>query len=314
MYIGIDLGGTNMAAAIVDGEGNIHQRTSIRTNASGGAKTIIEGLAEVCETLLGGSSEKPLMIGIGVPGTVNDAAGEIVFTPNLPLRRINVTSDLGKKYGCAVRLGNDANCAALGETIAGGAKGAKDVVFLTLGTGIGGGLILGGRLCTGISGAAFEVGHQVTCAGGRKCGCGRLGCWETYASASGLIRTTIEFMGTYPDSKLWELCDGLAERVDGSAVFNAFRAGDHAAKLAVELYLEHLGVGIVNLINLLEPELICIGGGLSNNWDCLEEPLQKIANSEKFFRFSPEAPQTKIVKAKLGNDAGIIGAALLGRE
>jgi len=123
----------------------------------------------------------------------------------------------------------------------------------------------------------------------------------------------MEFMGTHPESKLWELCDGLAERIDGRAVFEAYRSGDHTAKLAVELYSEHLGAGIVNLINLLEPELICIGGGLSNNWDCIEEPLQKIVDTEKFFRFSPEAPKTRIVKAVLGNDAGIIGAALLGR-
>ena len=311
MYIGIDLGGTNIAAAFVDSDGKIHKRTSIHTETGGGAKAVVDGLVQVCETLLCDSSEELLMIGIGVPGTVNDETGEIVFTPNLPLRRIGVARDLSKRFSCPVHLGNDANCAALGETIAGGAKGAQDVVFLTLGTGIGGGIILGGRLHTGISGAASELGHIVIHAGGRKCGCGRQGCWETYASATGLIRTAMEFMGTHPDSMLWELCEGLAERIDGRAVFSAFRAGDQAAKLAVDQYIEHLGAGIVSIINLLEPELVCIGGGLSHNWDCLQEPLQKMVEEEKYFRFSPEAPQTKIVKAVLGNDAGIIGAALL---
>ena len=312
MRVGIDLGGTNIAAALVDSDGTILKRTSIHSDTSGGAKTIIDGLLEVSGILLRDTGEAPLSIGIGVPGTVNDDAGEIVFTPNLPLRSINVTRELKKRFGCPVWLGNDANCAALGEMIAGGAKGAQDVVFITLGTGVGGGLILEGRLRTGISGAASELGHQVIVVGGRQCGCGRLGCWETYASATGLIRTAIEFMGTHKESALWDLCGGLAERLDGRAVFDAFRKGDQAAKLTVERYIEHLGTGIVNLIDVLEPEMICIGGGISNAWDCLAEPIQKMADKDKYYRYSPNAPQTKIVKAVLGNDAGIIGAAMLG--
>jgi len=311
MYIGIDLGGTNIAAAIVDDEGTILKRTSISANAGGGAGAIIGGLLEVCRTLLSGASEAPLAIGIGVPGIVNDLTGEVVFTPNLPLREIKVTDELAEKYKCPIRLGNDANCAALGETIAGGAKGAKDVVFITLGTGVGGGVIIDGRLHTGISGGAGELGHQVILADGRKCGCGRLGCWESYASASGLIRTAIEFMGTHPDSVMWELSGGLAEKVNGSAVFDAFRVGDRAAQLTVENYIKHLGAGIINIINMLEPELICVGGGISNSWDCLAEPIQALVDAEQYFRFSTNAPRTKIVRAVLGNDAGIIGAAML---
>lgn len=314
MYIGIDLGGTNIAAAIVDGEGAILERTSIRANAGGGAGAIIGGLLEVCRILLNGVEEAPTAIGIGVPGIVNDMTGEVVFTPNLPLREIKVTDELQEKYQCPIHLGNDANCAALGETVAGGARGAKDVVLITLGTGVGGGVILGGRLCTGISGGAGELGHHVIFSGGRKCGCGRLGCWESYASASGLIRTAIEFMGTYTDSLLWELSGGLAEKVNGAAVFDAYRAGDQAARLTVENYVQHLGAGIVNIINMLEPEMICVGGGISNSWDCLAEPIQALVDAEQYFRFSPKAPKVKIVRAVLGNDAGIIGAALLGRE
>ena len=312
MYVGIDLGGTNIAAAIVDCEGVILKRTSIRANAGGGAGAIIGGLLEVCRTLLSDAGEAPDSIGIGVPGTVNDKAGEVVFTPNLPLREIKVTNELQEKYGCPIRLGNDANCAALGETIAGGAKGAKDVVFITLGTGVGGGVIIGGRLLTGISGAACELGHHVILTGGRKCGCGRLGCWESYASASGLIRTAIEIMGSNAESLLWELGGGMAEKINGSAVFDAFRAGDRAAQLTVERYVEHLSIGLVNIINMLEPEMICIGGGISNSWDCIAEPIQAYVDKEQFYRFSSEAPRTKIVRAVLGNDAGIIGAAMLG--
>jgi len=314
MYIGIDLGGTNIAAALVDGDGRIHKRTSVSANASGGAIAIIHGFLEVCDTLLAGSNEAPVAIGIGVPGTVNDETGEVVFTPNLPLLGIKITGELREKYGCPVRLGNDANCAALGETIAGGAKGSQDVVFVTLGTGIGGGVIIGGCLLTGVSGAASELGHQVIIEGGRKCGCGRMGCWESYASATGLIRTAIELMGSHPDSHMWELCGGLAEKINGSRVFDAYRAGDHAAKLTVEEYAKHLGVGLVNIINILEPELICVGGGISNAWDCLAGPVQAMIDKEKYYRFAPDAQHTKVVKAVLGNDAGIIGAALLGLE
>lgn len=311
MYIGIDLGGTNIAAAFVDKDGTIIKRASIPTNASKGPQAVKDGLMNVCKILLGDTAEKPQSIGIGVPGTVNDESGEVVFTPNLPFRNINVAHDLEKEFGCPVRLGNDANCAALGETVAGGAKGAQNVVFLTLGTGIGGGVILGGKLQTGLTGAAGELGHMVILTGGRKCGCGRHGCWERYASATGLIKTAVTFMKMYKDSVLWERCGGLTEKVDGQSIFEAYRTGDRAAVLTVERYVEYLVAGIVNIVNMLEPEMICIGGGISNAWDCLAEPLQRLTDAEKFFRFSPSAPQTKIVKAKLGNDAGIIGAALL---
>jgi len=313
MNLGIDLGGTNIAAAIVDNDGAIKKRVSIPANARGGTKAVVDGLSNACALLLEDTSVSPLVIGIGVPGTVNDEAGVVVFTPNLPLRDTNVTSELQRKYGCPVRLGNDANCAALGETIAGGAKGAKDVVFVTLGTGVGGGIIIGGRLHTGMSGAASELGHMVIIVGGRECGCGRRGCWETYASAHGLILTAIEIMGARSDSMLWDLCGGLAEMLDGSAIFNAFRNGDHAARLAVERYIEHLAIGVTDIINILEPELICIGGGISNAWDCFAEPLKTLVDAEKYYRFSPQLPHTRIVKAELGNDAGLIGAAMLGR-
>ena len=314
MYLGIDLGGTNIAAALVDGGGTIQSRTSIPTDSSGGADSVIKGLMDVSETLIGGAASAPLSIGIGVPGTVDDEAGAVVFTPNLPLRKVNITRALRERFGCPVRLGNDANCAALGELVAGGAKGAQDVVLITLGTGIGGGLIIGGRLITGVSGGGCELGHQVIVAGGRKCGCGRLGCWESYASATGLVRTAADYLETRHDSLIWALCGGDMKKIGAKSVFDAFRAGDHAAKLIVGEYIGHLCTGLINLINMLEPELICVGGGVSYAWDCIAEPVQKIIDAEKYYRFSPEAPHTRIVRAELGNDAGIIGAAMLGAQ
>ena len=312
MNIGIDLGGTNIAAAIVDNEGNITKRAEIQTESKGGSKSIIDGLVNVCRMLLEDTGLQPASIGIGVPGAINNKKGEVIFTPNLPLRDICITEELREKYNCPIHLGNDANCAALGETVAGGAKGAKDVVLITLGTGLGGGVILNGRLHTGLSGAAGELGHMVILKDGRECGCGRFGCWERYASATGLIATAIEFMGAYRESLLWELCDGSAANIDGKIIFKAFRLNDIAAHLTVELYVEHLAAGIANIINILEPELICIGGGISNAWDCFSELLQELVNIEKFPRFPSQQPGTQISKALLGNNAGIIGAAALG--
>ena len=312
MFIGIDLGGTNVAAALVERDGRIIKRTNIPTDTSGGAETVTTGLQLVCEDLLGSKTETPLSIGIGVPGSVNDETGQVLFTPNLPLSGVNITSGLKKKYACPIHLGNDANCAALGEVIAGGAKGAKDVVFVTLGTGVGGGIIIGGRLHTGMNGAAGEIGHMVIVTGGRHCGCGRQGCWESYGSATGLTITANEFMGTDNESMLWNLCGGTAKKLNGRMIFEAFRAGDKAAQLTVETYIGHLATGIVNISNILEPEMICIGGGISGEWDSFSELLQARVDAEKFTRSSAgQTPQTRIVKAQLGNDAGIIGAAML---
>ena len=313
MYIGIDLGGTNTAAALVDDEGKITERVSIPTDIRGGATGVINGLLAACGDLLCVTGEKPRSVGIGIPGTINSETGEVVFTPNLPLAGVNIKNKIREKYDFPVYIGNDANCAALGESVAGGMKGARNAVLITLGTGLGGGLISNGRLHTGLSGAAGELGHMVIIAGGRKCGCGRSGCWETYSSATGLYRTAREFMEKHSDSRLWELCGGNPDRVDGRMVFGAFRDGDRAACLIVERYIEHLAVGMVSVINILDPDIFCIGGGISGAWDCLHDPLQATVNAEKCGFFSPSAPQTQIVKATLGNDAGIIGAAMLGR-
>ena len=316
MHIGIDLGGTNIAAALVDAEGNIVKRASRPTNAGEGAQSVISRLHQVCEELMSKdtmSTEDVTLesIGIGVPGSVDREKGTVIFTPNLPLSGASIAAELEERFGCPVNLGNDANCAALGETVAGGAKGAKDVIFVTLGTGVGGGIITGGRLYTGFNGAAGEIGHTVIIADGRECGCGRHGCWEAYASASGLVKTTIGCMTVHPASLLWELCGGDTGKIDGRMVFNAFRTGDQAAAQAVEVYIRHLAAGIVNLINILEPELICVGGGLSNAWDCIAGPLQAEVDAGKYTRGSEDLAQTRIVKANLGNDAGIIGAAML---
>jgi len=314
MYVGVDLGGTKIAAAIVNDEGMIIKKVQASTVADGGPDDVVKGIIESCDTLLAKSEEQPSSIGIGVPGTVRDDIGLVVFTPNLPLRDVHMADILRKVYKCPVLLGNDANCAALGEVVAGGAKGAKDVVMITLGTGLGGGVIIGGKLHTGLSGAGGELGHMVIFPGGRMCGCGRRGCWETYAAATGLKNTALEFMEENPDSLMWELCEGTTNKLNGMIIFEAYRAADPTAIFTVSKYIEHLSIGVIDIINMLEPELFCVGGGISNAWDCIEKPLTEAVEKEKFMRFSSDVPGTKLVKATLGNDAGIIGAAMLGRE
>ena len=341
MHIGIDLGGTNIAAALVGSDGEMVSRVSIRTDTQGGAQAVIEGLSRVVQMLLEGSDILPESIGIGVPGTVNNKTGEVLFTPNLPISGVNIVRELQRELqpvlNCPIHLGNDANCAALGEVIAGCAKGVRDAIFITLGTGIGGGIIVDGKLYTGFNGAAGELGHMLIIDGGRKCGCGREGCWETYASATGLVKTAVEIINCRPASILRTMCEGnqrvvnskpndsesysingasddintLLSGIDGHMIFDAFRKGDDAAKEIVEIYVTQLAAGVVNLINIFEPEILCIAGGISNAWDCLREPLEAIVNAQRYTRRQPHMPQTRIEKTSLGGDAGIIGAAYL---
>ena len=312
MYIGIDLGGTNIAAAIVDSDGVIIDRVSIPTDIKGGASSINDGLLTVCGKLTGNKPVSPTHIGIGVPGIVDNNKGEVIFAPNLSLSGANIVNGLQKKYDCPIYLGNDANCAALGEAAAGGAKGALSAVFVTLGTGVGGGIILNGQLYTGVNGMAGEIGHIVIVEGGRECGCGRRGCWERYASATGLIETAIGFMNAHAESRLWEFCGRQPDKLSGRMVFDAYREGDHAAVSAIGSYVTHLASGTASIINILQPEVICFGGGISDAWDCLAGPLLAEVDVQKYTRSSSGITQTRIVKAELGNDAGIIGAAMLG--
>lgn len=314
MYIGVDLGGTNVAAAIVSSDGIIAKQESIPVKQEGGADSVTGSIIDVCDKLLDGEKDELSSIGVGVPAQVRDDIGVVVFSPNLPLRNVPLAKKLADKYGCKVRLGNDANCAVLGEAVAGSAKGHKDVTMITLGTGLGGGLIIGGKLHTGLSGCAGELGHMVVIAGGRECGCGRRGCWEKYASASGLIKTTIANIENRKDSLIWEYCNGNTGALEGKMIFDAYRKSDEAAIDIVLQYSSHLAIGIVNIINIIEPELFCVGGGISHAWDCLERPLREAIEAEKFSRFATDIPQMKLVRAKLGNAAGLIGAAMLGRE
>lgn len=316
-YIGIDLGGTNIAAAIVNEDGKMLFKTSIPTLVSDGRDAILNGLETVCEQLLnesGMSTSEIKSIGIGVPGMMNVETGEVLFSANLqPLANVNITTRLKEKFGLPVFINNDANVAALGEVAAGGAKGYQEAIFVTLGTGVGGGIVIGGKIYSGHNGTAGEIGHILVQMGGRQCGCGRKGCWEAYASATGLILTTKEYMEQDKNSKMWEIVGGDINKVNGRTSFDAMRAGDATAQKVVDTYLQHLAAGIIDLINIFEPQVVCIGGGISNEGETLLAPLREIVKKETYSGKSDQVSQVQITKASLGNDAGIVGAAMLGK-
>ena len=200
---------------------------------------------------------------------------------------------------------NDANAAAYGEYVAGAAKGAKNAVCITLGTGVGGGIIIDGKIYCGSNFGGAEIGHTVISVDGPQCTCGRKGCFEVYSSATGLIRMTKEAIAENPDSMMAD-----EEKISGRTAFDYMRKGDKAAKGVVDKYIKYLAAGITNTINIFQPDVLCIGGGVCNEGDPLLLPMKEIVARENYTRNSPK--NAEIVIAKLGNDAGIIGAAFLG--
>lgn len=251
-------------------------------------------------------------IGIGSPGTANKDTGVIEYSNNLGWHDVPLVDRMEKGLGVKTFIENDANAAAYGEYLAGAGKDCHTLVAITLGTGVGGGVIINGKILTGFNFAGAELGHTVIVANGRPCTCGRKGCFEAYSSATGLINLTKEAMENDHNSKMWEICGGELKRVNGRTSFDGMRAGDQTASHVVEEYIDYLSVGITNMINIFQPEILCIGGGISKEGDTLIGPLTKKVNEQNYMH--DPAKQTKIVPAALRNDAGIIGAAMLGLE
>lgn len=315
-YIGIDIGGTNLKAGVVDESGALlaTAKTPLEwTTEADFIKTLAE-LSAAAAAEAGAAKEEICAVGMGVPGEVDGERGLIVNTCNIPLSNVSIAEEFHKHWDVPVFLDNDANCAALGEFYAGAGKGCRNLIVITLGTGVGAGIIVNGRLLRGVNGAAGEAGHIVIERGGVPCPCGRRGCWEQYSSANGLKRMTVEVMKAHPESALWAHCEGNTDNVSGSSAFAvARRCGDETAKAVCAEYVSYLALGVTNLVNLFQPEMICIGGGVSNEEDeWLLFPLREQVAQERFG--CNQERVTQIVKAKLGNDAGIIGAALLGMK
>ncbi|MCL2084878.1 MAG: ROK family protein [Oscillospiraceae bacterium] len=311
MYIGVDIGGTNIAVGLVDGGCNIIERVKAPTLPKRGARAVIDDVSRLCFELAGKAGVKPRdieRIGMVAPGSVDAPAGIIIFAGNIPFDNSPVAEWMRESWSCPIFVENDANAAALGEVYAGAAKGRSSVLMITLGTGVGGGIVLDGKVYSGFNGTAGEVGHMVVEAGGRGCTCGRAGCWEAYASATGLISMTREAMEKYPGGAMSRITGELG-KVSGKTAFLAAREGDAAGRGVVDAYIRYLSIGLANLINIFQPEAVCIGGGVCNEGEYLMKPLIEATRREQF-KGSPRL--TEICAAALGNDAGIIGAAMLG--
>ncbi|MGN0534878.1 MAG: ROK family protein [Eubacterium sp.] len=314
MYtIGIDLGGTNIVSSVVDENYNIIATSKTPTNSPRSADEIFDDIAMISEEAIQKAKLTKAdidSVGMGTPGTVN-ADGVIEFANNLGFNNVPAAEMLKERLGIdKVYIENDANCAALGEAYAGVGNGAKDFVAVTLGTGVGSGIIVDGKIVNGVNFAGGECGHMVIVVDGEQCSCGRKGCWEAYASATALIRQTKKAMEEYPDSYMHQLAEAEG-KVSGRTAFDAMRKGDIAGIKVVDQYIKYVSCGLINIVNALQPEIICVGGGICNEGETLMVPLRRFVQAERYSIHSKI--QTKIVKAELGNDAGVIGAAILGR-
>ena len=310
-YIGVDLGGTNIACAVVTREGELLGKASIPTNLPDTPAAIARHIADCCLMAIEDSGCDPddvVSVGIGTPGIANAETGIVEYSCNLDFHNTPLVQMVEAHLHKPIYLENDANAAALGEYVAGSGKGSHSLVAITLGTGVGGGVVLNNRLLTGFNYAGAEIGHFVMVMDGEPCTCGRKGCFESYCSATALIRQTRRAMEANPRSLLWQVARTL-DLVDGRTVFDAMRLGDATARKVFDAYVKYLACGLTSIINIIQPEVLCVGGGICNQGETLLAPVREIIRQEDYARDSLR--HTKLIRATLGNDAGIIGAALL---
>ena len=318
MYrIGIDLGGTNIAAAIVSEDFKIIKKMSVPTLRERDASFIMDDMAQLCRDLCasaGYTLDDIEAIGIASPGVANHTDGVVEYSCNLGFRKFPICKELSKRLGIEnIHVENDANAAAWGEAVAGAAKGTRNSVMITLGTGVGGGVIIDGKVFSGFNYAGAELGHVVIEKDGRPCGCGRRGCWEAYSSATALINMTKEKLEECEKAgRKTAMTDIVAKhgKVSGRTAFDGMRAGDEAAHEVVDMYLSYLSCGLTNMINIFQPEVLSIGGGISGEGQALIDMMICVIRKEQYG--SDFVTHTKVCIAELGNDAGLIGAAFLG--
>ncbi len=306
-YAGIDLGGTFVKCGIVSEEGELLIKDKMPTQRGRSFAEIAGDMARLAGALAEKAGVSLSGAGVGSPGVVDSKNGAIVYSCNLNWRNAALAEEMESVLGVPVCVTNDANAAALGEQFIGAGKGFRNVVFVTLGTGVGGGIVIDGKLFEGFRSAGAEIGHTVIRMNGERCGCGRKGCFEAYASATALIRQTRRAMEKHPESEMWKLCGGDPEKVDGRTSFDGMRAGDRTAKTVVKNYIGYLSEGVTNLCNEFRPEAVLLGGGISAEGDTLVKPLSELVD-RKVYGGTDYAP-VKILKASLGNDAGMFGAA-----
>ncbi len=311
-YIGIDLGGTNIVAAVVDEYGIIYGQSSAKTNAPRDYKAIFDDMAKCALEAADNSGicfDDIISVGIGCPGAINIDEGIVEFSNNLDFYDVPIKAYMEEALNKPIFVDNDANCAAWGEFKAGSGKGTKNMVLITLGTGVGSGIIVDGKLMHGAYDKGSEIGHSLLVLNGKKCTCGRRGCFESYASATALIELTKEKMNHDTLSDMWTIAGGDMNNVTGKT---PFLSKDSTGKEVLDTYLNYLAEGVVNIVNIFQPEVVCIGGGVSNAGDILLEPVNQKIKDYSFARFGKEQSVAKI--ASLKGDAGIIGAALIGLD
>ncbi len=308
-YVGIDLGGTFIKGGIVDDLGRIIIADKVPTESEKGAGMVATNIANLAKSLLervGLNTDDVAGLGMGVPGMIDSKNGNVIYSNNLKWKDFAIGEEVSKQTGLQVKIANDANAAALGEVKFGSAKGYNDAVMVTIGTGVGGGIVAGGRLIEGNKSAGAELGHMVIVANGERCTCGRKGCLEAYASATALIRDTKCAMEAHKDSKMWEI--GSLDKVTGKTAFD-YKDSDPYAKAVVDNYIKHLAFGITNLANIFRPEAVILGGGVCAQGDELVKPLQQIVDRDIFA--GELGPRVPVVVAELENSAGLLGAAAL---
>ena len=311
MYIGIDLGGTNIAAGIVREDGKIVVQSSVPTLSQRPTDEIVKDMVFLSKQLIKDRNLKMKYlecVGIGCQGTLNFETGEVIYSNNIKMEHYMLAKEFQKYLNLPVKIDNDANCAAMGEYIVSG-NNVPIFMFITLGTGVGSGLILNGKVFRGFNGAASEAGHITLVSGGEPCTCGKRGCWETYASVTALIRQTKVAMEKNPESLMHEIAKAEG-KISGRTSFDAAKQGDKAAQAVVKQYAQYVADGIVSVENVLQPDIISVGGGISREGEYLLQPVCEYAAANGFNKFMPK---TKIVTAQSFNDAGIIGAAMIAK-
>ena len=313
-YVGIDLGGTNIKAGVVTDEGKLLNKVTCKTNADRPMEDIIHDMGRLAADAVkdaGLEVSDIEAIGIGSPGTPDNDEGLLVYSNNLPFVMAPMRKLIRGVSVVPVYIVKDANCAAMAEAAAGAAKGVKDSGTITLGTGVGAGVIVDGKIYSGFNQAGSEFGHTVLVSGGIECPCGRKGCFEQYASASALARMTREAAEKNPDSLLNKVYEQQGEW-NAQIAFIAMRDGDETAKEVVDTYTSYLADGLANAINAFMPEVLVVGGGVCNEGDPLLIPMREKTMSRPYF--GPGVKKTRIELAQMGNDAGIVGAAMMGKS
>lgn len=311
-YFGIDLGGTYIKYGVVSEDGKIVEKNKAATPAGCGYAETVGAIAALGRELSARQGIRFRAAGIGAPGVIDGARGVVLTSGNLGWENKPLAGDLSAALGIPVTLTNDANAAAFGEYSGGAGSKYSSIVLITLGTGVGSGIVADGKLFEGNCGAGAELGHEVIRFGGEKCACGRRGCFEAYASATALIRQTKRAMEKDDASVLWQLCGGDLNNVNGKTAFDGKRAGDKAAARVVNTYIKYLAEGIANIANTFRPEAVLLGGGISAEREYLTVPLQKQVN-RLMLGHGKYAP-VHILTASLGNDAGLVGAAMLAKQ